>query len=50
MGQGEWDVEALRRDGVEVKYRIYESLGAVKGYLEHPEAIWVSRYTASWGV
>lgn len=39
-----WDVEALKGVGVEVKYRIYESLGAVKGYLGNPECIWVSRY------
>lgn len=40
-----WDVEALKGDGVEVKYRIYESLGAVKRYLGNPEGIRVSRYT-----
>lgn len=45
-----WDVEDLKGDGVEVKYRIYEGLGAVKGYLGNPEGVWVSMYTASWGV
>lgn len=43
-------MEALKEDGVEVKYRIYEGLGAVKGYLGNPEGIWISRYKASWGV
>lgn len=50
MAQGGWDGEALKGDGVEVKYGIYEGLGAVNGYLGNPEGVWVSSYTASWGV